>query len=82
MDWRTEFNSQVQRLSATKPQSSIEIIRTATGYNAKYHGWHRAAIVKLFNTDILPTPYTTAANAQDVVRDIQRRNPDVEVYLS
>lgn len=59
----------------------IEIIRTAKGYNAKFTGPHAARVQELFNTSVIPLPFTVAANAADVVASVQSRHTDAHVYF-
>lgn len=59
----------------------IQIVKTNTGYNAKYIGPHAAEIKALFGTDSIPTPFTPNAIALDVVKEVAKRNPGVEVSL-
>lgn len=81
MGWTMSESSAQQWADNLNRENKIEIIRTATGYNAKYHGLHAAEIERLFNTDVLPLPYTTAANANDVVAEIGAKNPGVVVFF-
>ena len=49
------------------------------GWTIQYRGPHAARIRHLFGSDMLPTPYTLARPRADVVAELQRLNPDVEI---
>lgn len=46
---------------------------------AQYLGPHRAKIMELFGTDVLPTAFASDALAVDVIREVSRLNPGVHV---
>lgn len=60
----------------------IYIFKDHRGWHAKYSGDHAAEIQKLFETAILPLPYTAFANSEKVLREMQERYPDVIVEIS
>lgn len=66
----------------SRMENSIELSRGATSWNARYLGPHSQQIYSLFETDILPTPFTPSANAQTVLAEITRLNPAVRVVLA
>lgn len=51
------------------------------GWMARYLGPHREEIVRLFETDVLPTSYTFEAQASMVREEIAKLNPDVIVEV-
>jgi hypothetical protein len=62
--------------------NTLEITRgTATWWQVRYIGPHRAKIVGLLNTDTLPLPFTEEANAETVLAEVSRLNPDCRVYI-
>lgn len=58
-------------------QNEIQIIRTATGYCAKYIGPHATQIKKIMGTDTIPTPFTAKAPIDMVIVEVAKRNPGV-----
>jgi hypothetical protein len=62
--------------------SKITLRRTADCWVAKFGGPDAAAVIALFGTDDIPTPYSPLATAQDVKAAIQKLNPDAEVRLA
>lgn len=49
------------------------------GWMAQYLGPHRTDIIALFGTDVLPTAFTSNALACDVIAEVSRLNPGVQV---
>lgn len=48
-------------------------------WHASYHGPHAAGVVELFGTNCIPTAYTRKTSLDVVVRELAKRNPNVEV---
>ena len=59
----------------------IIIHRRPDCYESEFLGPHAAAIRDLFGTCVIPTAYTSVANAQVVRRAIHKLNPGVQVDL-
>lgn len=60
-------------------KNKIVLHRTVTGWTAQYVGPHRAEIVGLFGSDILPTAFTANAGMSEVIAEVSRLNPGVLV---
>lgn len=58
----------------------IDVYRDRIGYSADFARTSEGpAIQDLFNTTILPLPFTKFADPIDVVSDVMRRNPNAIV---
>jgi hypothetical protein len=60
---------------------TIELFKTDQGWMARFSGLCEREIVRLFQTNVIPTPFTVDANAYDVLSEIAKRNPDANVVL-
>ena len=60
---------------ATYEGTTILITRTARGFDATFSGKEAANVIRLFGTNVMPTPFTSKAKIQDVMAEIQRLNP-------
>lgn len=61
--------------------NAIQVFCTPQGWMARYVGPHAKAIRDLFDTDVLPLPWTRRAKASQVVADLASRNPGVRVLI-
>lgn len=61
----------------------IVLIKTQKGWMAEYFGKdaYVEKIINLFGTHILPTAFTAAAPAHQVLSAIQQLNPTADVWL-
>ncbi len=60
-------------------QNQMIVFAGTDGWTVQYRGPHAERIRHLFQTDLVPTAYTLAKPRAEVVAEIQRLNPDVEV---
>lgn len=60
----------------------IHITRCATGWQAKHTGPHAADIIRLFDTDTLPLPFTAKASPADVLATVQRLNTFATITIT
>lgn len=61
----------------------IEVIAAPfpTGFHVRFKGEHAAEIVKLFGTDVIPTPFGKDADVNRVYMAVKEMNPDCQVIL-
>lgn len=64
------------------PVSRIVISKCDTGYNATYSGPIASEVIELFGTATLPTGFTAAAVASDVLAKLRAANRDAVVLLA
>ncbi len=50
-------------------------------WTVEYTGDMESTLVDLFDTNVLPTPYSTDVPSSQVVAEIARKNPDCKVVL-
>ena len=62
--------------------NTITILKSETGWNAKYAGPHAAAAKILFATDTLPIVFTPAADPETVLALVRERHPGCSVELA
>ena len=61
--------------------NKIIISKNESCYIATFTGDKENQIRDLFGSNSLPTPFTPAANPQEVKNTMQKNNPDAEVVL-
>lgn len=59
--------------------NTITINRTTSCWTATYSGPHAAMIADLFGSTTVPTAFTSAASASDVIAKLTKSNPGVEI---
>lgn len=62
-------------------ENKITLAKSPTGWQAIYTGPHAASIVGLFETNSIPTAFTSQALAADVLSAIRKLNPTVNVVV-
>jgi len=60
---------------------TITLLRTPTGWCAKFTGPAAAEIMRLFHTDTLPTAFSGKAKAADVEREMRKGWPLCHVTI-
>lgn len=60
----------------------IVLFRASQGWMAQYVGPHRAQVMSLFETDTVPTAFTSQARKDVVLREISRLNPTVTIQCT
>ena len=60
----------------------IEITQGRDAWQVRYIGPHALRVVSLFGTDTLPTSFTVAASAANVLAEISRLNPGCRVCIA
>jgi hypothetical protein len=68
-------------LAAQKAINAILIVKSETGWNARYGGPHAATAKILFGRDTLPTVFTPEAAPETVMAFVRERHPGCYVAL-
>jgi hypothetical protein len=63
------------------PLNLIRVSLRGGVWMAQFIGPHAEIIRGLFGTDLIPTPWTAAADSAEVLADLQARNPGFEVSI-
>jgi len=69
-----------RKIMDTRKKKSLRIFRNAQGWAVEFVD--DPTIQSLFGSTILPTPYTAAMPAMNVLKKIQELNPECIVSLS